>query len=242
VKKVLLLVEGQTEEEFVAEVLRPDLRRVDVELVPVLLKTKPVKSGGQFRGGVSNYAAARGDTLRLLNDTSAVLVSSILDLYGLPDDFPGATERGANATEWARNVEHAWRADIGKARFHPYLSIHEFEAFAFVAPSRCTTVFSLSQAERLESIASEFGGQVESINNGPTTHPSARASAIRPGYEKPVHGALIASRGLLAHPRLGPRLRPQCRRSNRSPWSPSAQPSMPALPRSMIHSRRCGQR
>ncbi len=190
--KVLLLVEGQTEEEFVAEVLRPELRNVGVELVPVLLKTKRVKSGGHFRGGVSNYAAVRGDTLRLLKDSSAVLVSSILDLYGLPDDFPGVSERGANASAWALNVERAWQADIGSDRFRPYLSVHEFEAFAFVAPDRCTTVFSPSQADRLAKVSQAFDGRVEDINDGPTTHPSARVAAIRSGYEKPVHGALIA--------------------------------------------------
>lgn len=191
-KKVLLLVEGQTEEEFVLEVLRPELRGVGVELVPVLLKTKRVKSGGHFRGGVSNYAAVRGDTLRLLNDTSAVLVSSMLDLYGLPSDFPGVGARGANASEWALNVERAWQQDIGSDRFRPYLSIHEFEAFAFVAPTRCTTVFTPSQAEQLAKVGQDFDGQVESINDGPTTHPSARVTAIRAGFEKPVHGALIA--------------------------------------------------
>ncbi|MER2564142.1 MAG: DUF4276 family protein [Myxococcaceae bacterium] len=189
--KVLLLVEGQTEEEFVAEVLRPELRGVGVELVPVLLKTKRVKSGGHFRGGVSNYAAVRGDVLRLLKDSSAALVSSILDLYGLPADFPGVGERGANASAWALNVERAWQADIGSDRFRPYLSIHEFEAFAFVAPDRCTTVFSPSQADSLAKVSQAFGGHVESINDGPTTHPSARVAAIRSGYEKPVHGALI---------------------------------------------------
>jgi len=192
VKKVLLLVEGQTEEQFVTEVLRPDLRANRVELVPVLLKTKRVKSGGHFRGGVSTYAPVRRDTELLLADTSAVLVTSILDLYGLPDDFPGATQKASSAALWAENVERAWRQDIGSTRFRPYLSVHEFEAFAFVAPSLCTTVFSPTQARALDQVNVQFDGKVENINDGPDTHPSARVAAIRPGYEKPVYGALIA--------------------------------------------------
>lgn len=191
-KKVLLLVEGQTEEQFVTEVLRPDLRARGVELVPVLLKTKRVKAGGHFRGGVTNYASARRDVQLLLGDKSAALVSSILDLYGLPDDFPGASQKAGTPAEWAMAIEEAWRADVANDRFRPYLSVHEFEAFAFVAPARCVTVFAPDQISQLENVRDQFRGQIENINDGNTTHPAARVVAIRPGYEKPIHGALIA--------------------------------------------------
>ncbi len=75
---------------------------------------------------------------------------------------------------------------MGHQRFWPYLSVHEFEAFAFVAPSQCTTVFSVAQAKALEAVSEQFGDRVEDINDGPLTHPSRRVASIRPGYEKPA--------------------------------------------------------
>jgi hypothetical protein len=51
--RALILVEGQTEEAFVRDVLTPHLAGFAVYPVPVLLKTKRVKAGGAFRGGVT---------------------------------------------------------------------------------------------------------------------------------------------------------------------------------------------
>ncbi len=191
-KKVLLLAEGQTEETFAGEVLRPALRPRGVEIVPVVLKTKRLKQGGHFRGGITSYAQVRDDVRRLLHDTSAVRVTTMLDLYGLPDDFPGLDLRGTSPQAWAANVEQAWALDVDSPRFLPYLSVHEYEAFAFVAPGQSTTVFSPAQAAQLDAVRAHFNGAVENINDGPTTHPSARVQAVHPGYEKPVYGALIA--------------------------------------------------
>ena len=78
-KKLLLLVEGQTEETFVRDVLSPHLSSFDVVVIPVLLKTKRVKSGGHFRGGVSSTRQVLGDVRLLLRDSSATVVSTLID-------------------------------------------------------------------------------------------------------------------------------------------------------------------
>jgi len=89
VRKVLVLVEGQTEERFVKEVLCPKCLQSDVFMQPVVLATKRSKVGIKFKGGVSTYSKIRADVLRLLGDSSASAVTTLLDYYGLPDDFPG---------------------------------------------------------------------------------------------------------------------------------------------------------
>lgn len=47
-KRVLISVEGQTEEEFIKEVLQPHLRLHNLYLEPTLVTTKVVRSGPHF--------------------------------------------------------------------------------------------------------------------------------------------------------------------------------------------------
>lgn len=86
-RRVLLLVEGQTEEAFVDRVLRPHLAP-SVFPRATMLRTKELPAGRPFKGGVTNFAHMKRDIGHLLNDSDAV-VSTIIDYYGLPDDFPG---------------------------------------------------------------------------------------------------------------------------------------------------------
>jgi hypothetical protein len=88
-KFVKIYVEGQTEETFVRDVLTPHLSGIGVYPTPVLAKTKREKSGRAFKGGLTSYAKVRRDILRLLDDSSAAAVTTMLDFYGLPKDFPG---------------------------------------------------------------------------------------------------------------------------------------------------------
>jgi hypothetical protein len=88
-KRLHVLVEGQTEETFVRDVLTAHLAAFDVHPNPVLLKTKRVKSGGAFRGGVTSTEQVIGDVRRLLGDKGAAAVTTMIDYYALPDDFPG---------------------------------------------------------------------------------------------------------------------------------------------------------
>ena len=53
--RALILVEGQTEERFVKEVLQPHLWTVGVHVAPKILTTKRMKRGGQFKGGVTSF-------------------------------------------------------------------------------------------------------------------------------------------------------------------------------------------
>jgi hypothetical protein len=70
-KKIIILVEGQTEETFVRDVLDPHLHAFEKVLVPTLLVTKRVKSGPNFKGGVMSWVKVENDLRRLLRDKSA---------------------------------------------------------------------------------------------------------------------------------------------------------------------------
>lgn len=83
-KRVLVLVEGQTEETFVKRVLGEHLSRFGVYAAPTIAATKRVKSGKKFKGGVVSYARARRDLLRLLGDSGAAAVTTMIDYSSAP--------------------------------------------------------------------------------------------------------------------------------------------------------------
>src|SRR5258706_13649197 len=86
-KRVLILVEGQTEERFTKDVLGPAFWEKQLFFQPTILVTKKVKSGPNFKGGVTNFAKFENDLRRLLNSAVVALVTIIVDYYGLPSEF-----------------------------------------------------------------------------------------------------------------------------------------------------------
>jgi len=87
--RLLMLVEGQSEEIFVKQTLAPYLAERGVYLQPpIVLWTKRMPRGGGFRGGASNWHQIRRNLLPLTRDTDA-WITTLLDFYGLPEDFPG---------------------------------------------------------------------------------------------------------------------------------------------------------
>ncbi|BBO16974.1 conserved hypothetical protein [Candidatus Brocadia pituitae] len=194
-KRVLVLVEGQTEERFVKDVLRPHLWPLEIDMIPKVAITKRVKRGPDFKGGITDYQKVANDLRRLLNDTGAVSVTTFLDYYGLPSDFPGVDSRPpGSAHDRARHVETEWRRRIDNPRFHPYLMVHEFEALLFAKPEELGRVLNKSDMlSELEKIRNEFPTP-EDINDNPETAPSKRITGLFPGYQKTLHGPLITKR------------------------------------------------
>ncbi len=70
-KRVLISVEGQTEETFVREVLARRLWELQIDLTPIIIATKRMKQGKKFKGGLTTYDHARNDINLLLQDTNA---------------------------------------------------------------------------------------------------------------------------------------------------------------------------
>ena len=54
---------------------------------PSLLRTKELPEGKPYKGGVTTYRQMSRDARRLLADTNAH-VTTLIDYYGLPADFP----------------------------------------------------------------------------------------------------------------------------------------------------------
>ena len=136
-KRVLILVEGQTEERFVKDVLQPHLLPFNIAPQPKLITTKRVKTGKHFKGGVTEFKKVEDDLRRLLGDTGAVLVTTMLDFYGFPKDFSGWQQVVAKVPyQRVQQLEQALDAHIDNRRFRPYLMLHEYEAMLFAGPEK----------------------------------------------------------------------------------------------------------
>lgn len=195
IKKILILAEGQSEETFVKRVLYPHLLNVSIHVVPTIITTKRVKSGPSFKGGMPSYGKVRKEILRLLGDSSAALVTTMVDFYGLPSSFPGrANAEGNTPRERVVFVENAIEQDINDARFQAYYSLHEFEALLFSSPATIAAAFAMPNVEqKLLSIRAQFTSP-EEIDDSPSTSPSSRLQSLYPQYSKPFYGTLIAGR------------------------------------------------
>ena len=194
-KRIHVLVEGQTEETFVRNLLQPYFWLLETDLNPVIVVTKRTRSGQTFKGGMTAYKKVRNDIQRLLDDTSAVLVTTMLDYYGLPNDFPGYDSL-PDGTGYQRTkyLTEKFKEEINNQRFAPFLMLHEFEALLFVSPETIASAFpSLQIIDEFTKIRSGFSSP-EEINDGAETHPSARIQKLIQSYQKPLHGSLITQR------------------------------------------------
>lgn len=191
--RLLMLVEGQSEEIFVKHTLAPHLAKYGVYLQsPIVLWTKRLPSGGGFRGGVSNWQQIVKSLRPLIHDGDA-WVSTLLDYYGLPEDFPGLPEAlGVGAAhESVAALQARFAAELNHQRFIPFLALHELEAWLFSAPDAVEAHFGkVRLAERLRAAVQDAGAP-ELINHGPTTHPKARLHSLVGGYKETSDGPTL---------------------------------------------------
>lgn len=193
-----MLVEGQTEEAFVGKTLGPHLSRLGVYLVPKLIVTRRVVAGPDRKGGVSSWTQIERDLRLLLNDSSVVAVTTLLDYYGLPGDVPGMTTR-PSGSQVARveHVEAAIDAAIGAQRMRAHLMLHEFETLLFADPGACGNYLDSPMLTSVMAAAVAQCGGAELVNDNVTSAPSKRIIGAYPTYVKTLHGpALAASIGL----------------------------------------------
>jgi len=194
-KQILVLGEGQTEERFVKDVLQPHLWGFGIHIEPKILVTKRVKSGPDFKGGISSYAQVKADSRLLLSATHTSLVTTLFDLYGLPTDMPDyAPALGVAGAARAKVLERAMSADLGNPRrFHAFFMVHEYEAVLYCDPRG--TAEALARPEHEATLAAErdAAGSPEDINDGRLTHPSQRILKLFPNYRRRLYGPQIAS-------------------------------------------------
>lgn len=192
-KQILVLVEGPTEDTFIKQVVNPYLHAHGRYLSSTIINTKIVKGGKNFKGGISNYGQVKRDLSKLTN-SNTLPVTTFLDFYGLPNDFPGVLQKSNFRTSLERTlyIEQSLSSDIGATNLIPYIQLHEFEALLFTSISGFSYCFNdRLRLEKLQSIIDQYPNP-EDINDDPTTAPSKRVLSIIPEYNKPFFGCMIA--------------------------------------------------
>ena len=196
--RILVHVEGQTEESFVNNVLAPHLFRVGYTLVSARLLGNARQRSR--RGGIRPWDSVRKDILSHLSSDQAALATTMVDYYGLPETWPGRKQAGSKKTLRARaaSVEQAVLEDISESlggsfdprRFVPYVVMHEFEGLLFSDPDRFARGIGRPDlSSELQAIRADFDTP-EEINDSPETHPSERIMELYKGYQKPLMGVL----------------------------------------------------
>jgi hypothetical protein len=190
--RLYLLVEGQTEETFVRELLTPHYARMGLYITPIIVSTSP-----GHKGGVVSYGKIKPQISRLCKQDDHASVSTLFDLYALPGNFPGkATDTyptQGTGEQKAVFLEAQLALDINETNFIPNLMVHEFEALLFVKPEAFRDwTDSQKLVDSLTAIVMAYETP-EHINDGPQTAPSKRIAKLMPEYEKTFHGPLIAA-------------------------------------------------
>lgn len=187
VVRVHVFCEGQTEETFVNTVLSPYFSNIGIYLNPIVITTSKYA-----KGGLTSYARLQRQVLRKCKEDPSAWVTTMIDLYALPTDFPMPAANFPNLEHRSEAICRAFEDDIAQPNFIANIMVHEFETLLFSAPEYFDGWFDNSISKELGKILSEHGGQPESINDGPMTAPSKRILKICSDYDKVLHGSLIA--------------------------------------------------
>ena len=195
--RLLVHVEGETEESFVNQLLAPHLYGYKFSIVSAHLMGKARQRSR--RGGVRAWAAVRNEITNNLKEDERCIATTMVDYYGMPKTWPGCSE--ASVLGFPSNVESVETAlasdvcdqmglDFNPERFIPYVMMHEFEAILFSDCKRFAEGIGKPElASAFQGIRDQFGCP-EEIDDSPQTAPSKRIESLVSGYKKPYMGAL----------------------------------------------------
>ena len=199
--RLLIHVEGETEEAFVNDVLRQHLYRLGYTVVGARMMGSAQERAR--RGGIVPWAIARQRILNNLRADSGLVISTMVDYYGMPHDWPGRADQFTTAmspSDRAEKIENALLRDIcdemgtnfNPDRFIPYVMMHEFEAMLFSdCQAFATAIGRTDLSPEFQAIRDEFVSP-EEIDDYPITAPSRRIQNLLPAYQKPTMGAQAA--------------------------------------------------
>ena len=201
--RLIVHVEGVTEEEFVNALLAPHLLAHGWESF-VAYRMGRARSR-ERRHGVKGWDVALDGILRHLRSDSVCCVTTLVDYYGLPMTgvraWPGRADAEAQPlVVRGRSVQQALSGHVAQAtagtalarRFIPFVVMHEFEGLLFSDCGRFAQAIGRPDlGGRLQTIRDGFSTP-EEINDSPIAAPSKRVTALVPDYDKAVMGVLAA--------------------------------------------------
>jgi hypothetical protein len=202
VARIFVLVEGETEETFVQEILSSHLLQHGHQTSARLIGNARLRSR---RGGIQGWTAVAADVVRRLTEDQGCFVTTMVDYYALPQTGQGAWPGRAEAANLdfpakgpavcsaiGQDIAARMNPNYDPATFIPYVMMHEFEGLLF---SDCKAfargIGQDNLAGKFQSIRDQFLTS-EAINDSPVSAPSKRVQELVRGYQKPLMGTLAA--------------------------------------------------
>lgn len=182
-KRLIIICEGETEQEFSQDLLTPYFFEKGIQISsPTIKKTN---------GGIVKWNVLKKQIENHLRHETNAHVTTLIDLYGLPADYPNYNK--INVEEIETGMKEGINESLNE-RFIPYIQRHEFECFIFASKDVLHSNFKEEEANftDIEKVIANFPN-LEDINNSPETAPSKRLSKHIKGYNKVVYGACLAS-------------------------------------------------
>ena len=140
--RLLVHVEGQTEETFVNEILAPHLYKFGYSSINARLMGNARQRSR--RGGIRNWPTVLRDIVRHLREDEGCFATIMVAYYGLPmtgnGAWPGRAESSSSPFAMkaqivedhiSKDVQSKIEKDFYKNCFPTYLMMHEFEALLF---------------------------------------------------------------------------------------------------------------
>ena len=197
--RLYVVSEGLTETSFVCDILAPHVEQRRPATLAVYAPN--------LRGKCA-YAEVKKLIRALLGNPAAeVFVTTMIDLYKLPGDFPGYAECSGHEDVHKRveEMERFLSEDVQDRRFVPHLQLHEFEALILTDALSVAKCYPNRKDElgRLARTVERDFRSPEEVNR--ITPPSWRIRIAVPEYQKAVFGiSAVADLGL-------ERIRGKCR-------------------------------
>lgn len=190
-KRIYIVVEGQTEQEFVNSLLAPYLGNFGLlSVTPILIRTSKIG-----RGGLVNYRHLVNTINGLLKTSTRTdfIVTTFVDFFRIPHSMPEYDASMAKPTKIGQveSLEQTLADIINDRRFLPYIQLHEFETLLFSTNNGFEHYFMAQQANETQSIVTRYKNP-EEINSTPQGAPSKRILSIHEDYDKVIEGNLIA--------------------------------------------------
>ena len=192
-KRIIIICEGFTEQEFCNKTLSPYFAPKQIYIHAMLI--------AKSNGGIVRWESLKRQIENLLKQDPDVYVSLLIDYYGInkKHGFP-AWEKSltkADKNERMAFLEQQMKETIEvslRYRFIPYIQLHEFEGLLFnnvTVFRRQFTNEELVGMDELQKTLDIFPNP-ELINDTQQNAPSKRLQRIIKGYSKVSYGNILA--------------------------------------------------
>lgn len=198
--EVFLVVEGQTEQTFIRDILAPEMAQKGIYLHAALIG-KPGHKGGDIR-----FERAKEDIGNFLAQRDDIFVGTMLDYFRIDTSWPGChlvnqkIQAGMRLTaiqkaslieeETLKKITELFPDYKAEKRFIPYIEMHEFEALLFSDASILANKIGV-ELPHIQKILDTYDNP-EEINDNPDNAPSKRLNRLMSNYRKVAMGKTIS--------------------------------------------------